>query len=200
VHDCVAPSVLVDESEGVYHAVKELHAMGHRDIAHVTLQHYADPSPANPYRHAYMRYAGYKRAVDELKLPERVFTPKTDEITVAIDFDMAEELSHSIAREKTLPTAIVAYSDFESAGLLAGFHDNGIKVPEQISLVGYGHQQFNRMARPTLASITPAYERMGEYATQTLLTMIDGGEGKSIKMAPSLVMRQSVKRLDAKPA
>src|SRR5205814_915784 len=101
VPDCVAPSVLVDETEGIYHAVKELYAMGHRDIAHVTLQHYGESSPANPYRHAYLRYAGYKKAVDELKIKERIFTPQTDEITVAIDFDMAVELSHHIAKEKT---------------------------------------------------------------------------------------------------
>ena len=198
VPDCVAPSVLVDESEAVYHAVKELCAMGHRDIAHVTLQHYSELNPANPYRHAYLRYAGYKQAVEELGLKERVFTPQTDEISVAIDFDLAVDLAHVISKEKALPTAIVAYSDFEAAGLLAGFHDIGIKVPDQVSLIGYGHQQINRMVRPTLASIVPSYEHMGEHATQTLLTMIDGGEGKSIMMPASVVMRQSVRKLQGK--
>ena len=195
--DCAAPAVAVDETGGVYNGVKRLRALGHQRIAHVTIQGYADPSRLNPYRHAHLRYAGYARAIAELGLSENVIVPDGEPARrVDAEFDDAVRVAHAIASDakgtdRPLPTAIVTYSDYEAAGLLAGFTEAGVRVPEQVSLLGYGDHPFGRMARPAISTLAPAYEQMGELATRTLLKMIEGEPGESAALPPTLVTRQS---------
>ena len=67
-----------------------------------------------------------------------------------------------------------------------------MRVPEQVSIIGFGDAPFARMLRPALSTLAPAYEQMGEVATRTLLAMIDGKPGESAAIPPALVARQSV--------
>ena len=93
------------------------------------------------------------------------------------------------------PTALISYADLTAAGLLSGLLDLGLGIPRDMSIVGYDNQIFGRMLRPQLTTLAPAYERMGEFATETLLAMIEGAKGKSLALPPQLVMRQSVRDL-----
>jgi LacI family transcriptional regulator len=189
---CVAPSVVSDEAGGVRGAVRLLHAMGHRRIAHATIRGYDNPEPLNPYCVAYQRYEGYRRGMAELGLPEQVFRPdsfvkSTDEL-----FDNAVALAPQLARAPSRPTAVITFSDYTAAGLIAGLSDAGVAVPGEISILGVGEQPFDRMLRPSLSTIAPQYEKMGETATTMLLDMIDGREVQSVAIPPKLASGQSV--------
>jgi LacI family transcriptional regulator len=194
--ECAAPAVVTDDIDGIGRAVAHLHAAGHRRIAHVTVQGHADATPLNPYRHAHLRYAGYTKAMAALGLGGRVVCPQGEPPRhVDAQFDDAVRVAHDLADaapREPLPTAIVTYSDYEAAGLLAGFSEAGVRVPEQVSIVGFGDSPFSRMVRPALSTLAPAYEQMGEVATRTLLSMIDGEAGESAALPPTLLTRQSV--------
>ena len=191
--ECLAASVVIDEVEGVFGAVRLLHAMGHRRIAHATVGGFDNPNPLNPYRVAHLRYMGYRRGVAELGLVEQVFRPdvfvrNTDEL-----FENAVALSPQVAAASPRPTAVVTFSDYTAAGLIVGLSAAGVRVPEQVSVLGIGGQPFGRMLRPALSTIAPQYELMGESATNLLLDMIEGrAEAKSISIPPKLAMRDSV--------
>jgi LacI family transcriptional regulator len=196
--DCLAASVVTDEAEGVSGAVRLLHAMGHRRIAHATIRGFDDPNPLNPYRIAYLRYEGYRRGMGELRLAEEVFRPEqlvksTDEL-----FDNAVILSPQLAAGSPRPTAVITFSDYTAAGLITGLAAAGVNVPRDVSILGVGDQPFDRMLRPALSTLAPQYDKMGEVATNLLLDMIEGRESKSIVIAPKLAMRASVLEL-AKP-
>ena len=197
IEGCVAPNVISDDIAGVREAVRHLHSLGHRDIAHVTIDGYDDPHPLNPYRTSYLRAAGYAHGVREFDLTPQYFVAKPDEVKpgVVLLYDMAVALCEQIAAASPRPTAITCYADYMAAGIASGLSDLGITVPQEISIVGYGNQGFGLMLRPQLSTLAPQYERMGEYATEQLLGMIDGGEGQSIALPPTLTLRQSIRDL-----
>jgi LacI family transcriptional regulator len=197
IPDCTAPAIVSDEVEGVRQAVHKLHEMGHRRIAHATLKGYEDANPANPYRHAHLRYLGYSSAIRDLNLDPIVLCPDRLEVTVDAEFDAAVDMAHRIAAMSPRPTAVVTYADFEAAGMLAGLAEAGVSVPRDVSIIGYGDQPFIRMTRPVLSTIAPPYERMGEEATSTLLSMIGGAAAESVQIPPTLMLRQSVASLPA---
>ena len=195
---CVAPSIVTDEIGGIAQAVRLLHAMGHRRIAYATYKGYEDPAPLNAFRVAHLRYLGYQQSMRELGLEEQVFAAAEQCTSFNLMYDQAVELAQRIAsRGADRPTAIIAFSDFTAAGLIAGLADAGIALPQQMSIIAVGDQPFGRMLRPALTTLSPQFERMGELATQTLLKMIDGGEGASAAVLPSLVMRDSIAELRA---
>ncbi|MEA2711083.1 MAG: LacI family transcriptional regulator [Phycisphaerales bacterium] len=201
---CVAPSIVADDVEGMRSAVRLLHAMGHRNIAYVTIAGFDNTNAFNPFRQAHLRYLGYRKGLDELGLAEAVFCGRGDCTEVEFLYDRGFEVAKAFAAavngagNTRRPTAAITFSDFTAAGLVAGLLDAGIKVPDQVSVLGVGDQPFARMLRPALSTLAPPFERMGELATQTLLKMIDGGgAGESAAIPPSLVMRDTVRAIEA---
>ena len=193
--DCLAPSVCSDEIDGMCQVVKRLYAMGHRRVAHMTLPGYANASPLNPYIHAHWRYLGYARACAELGLAENVMTRANHpSAQVVAEFDDAVPFGRALGEgPRPLPSAIVCYSDYESAGLLAGLSEAGVRVPDEVSLIGHDDKPFTRMVRPALSTLAPDYQQMGVIATRTLLKMINGEPGESALIPPSILMRESVR-------
>ena len=192
---CVAPSVTADEIGGVRQAVTLLHAMGHRRIAHCTIVGYDDPAPLNPFRPAHLRYRGYQLAMRELNLPEQVFAPPQRCTDVTMLYESAWTLSRSIAQANPRPTAVIAFSDFVGAGLIAGLIDQNVPVPDEISILSIGAQPFTKLLRPTMSTILQQSEKMGEVASTMLMKMIDGAPGESTSLMPSLCLRESVREI-----
>ncbi len=193
---CAAPAVVTDDVEGVSAAVRLLHAMGHRRIAHVTIPGYDDLDPVNPFKQAHLRYLGYRKGMAALGLAEQVFSTPGDFVDIERLFDSAFSFARVIAAASPMPTAVIAFADYTAAGLIAGFREAGVRVPEQISVLGIGDQAFGRMLCPALSTLAPAFDRLGELATQTLLSMIlDGAPGASAAIPPTLVMRDTVRAI-----
>ena len=192
---CIAPAVTMDEIQGVSGGVRLLHAMGHRRIAHATMPGYDDPEYLNPYRQAHLRYLGYRKAVTDLGMREQVFAIEGDYSEIALLYDRAREMAAQVAAAVPRPTAVITFTDYTAAGLVSGLFDLGLRVPDDISVLAVGEQPFDRMLRPALSTLAPQFDKIGEVATQTLLQMIDGKPGESTAVAPSLIMRDSVREL-----
>lgn len=192
---CAVPSVQTDEVEGIRSAVHLLHSMGHERIAMATVKGHDNPDPFNPFCIAHQRYEGYLRGMSELKLTPAVYG--TDEICTdtTMLFDKSVELASKIASASTRPTAVIAFSDFFAAGLIAGLNDHRLRVPDDMSVLSIGGQPFGRMTRPMLSTLSPAFEKKADIATNMLLRMIEGGEGQSAMVPPALTMRQSVRAI-----
>ena len=101
-------------------------------------------------------------------------------------------LGRGLAEATDRPTAIVALCDTLAAGVMAGLIDAGARVPEHVSMLGYGGHPIGPMLRPALSTVIPNDDRIAELGAQTLLKMIEGGEGASAEVPPTLEMRQSV--------
>jgi LacI family transcriptional regulator len=91
-------------------------------------------------------------------------------------------------------TALFAFNDISAIGAVRAFRDAGLRVPEDISVVGFDDIQAAAYLTPRLTTVRQPLRQMGEMAAKQLLMRISNGDGKAprlISLAPELVVRES---------
>lgn len=128
-HHPKLPRVEIDDIEGGRIATEHLLSLGHRRIG------FLGDSYPNPFRFTSMRkrYVGYKEALEEAGVsvhPEYVVTGEHGR-------DVARGLAHQLLSLPTRPTAVFAASDTQALGVLEAARALDIRVPQDLSIVGY---------------------------------------------------------------
>jgi len=182
-----ADHVAINRQQGVYEAVKFLASKGKRNIAY--LGYTTDRS--GDYVGGQTRLEGYERAIRELGLPERVLAvaPHVDEFAGGRDsIDM-------FLATKPRPDAIQAYTDVMAAGFLTSLHDEAIRVPQEVAVVGFDDRRIAELCWPRLTTVSQANTEIGEAAARVLLDKLSGKacppEGWSRRLSAPLVVRES---------
>jgi len=109
--------------------------------------------------------------------------------TPAIGYPFAKQL---LARKYPF-TALFAYNDISAIGSLWAFREAGLRVPEDISIVGFDDIPGAAYANPGLTTVRQPLQKMGRIAAQTVVELIEG-RGKyvpEIAIEPEFVIRQS---------
>jgi LacI family transcriptional regulator len=88
-------------------------------------------------------------------------------------------------------TAVFAVNDFTAIGAMGAIRDLGMRVGEDIALVGYNDIGIAAELPVPLTSVRNSYVEMGQAATRALLGRLSGQEVSSLRLAPQLVVRQS---------
>jgi len=91
-------------------------------------------------------------------------------------------------------TALVAFNDISAIGAVRAFRDAGLRVPEDVSVIGFDDIQAAAYLTPRLTTVRQPLRRMGEIAAEQLLARISNGKGRGaqqISVDPELVMRES---------
>jgi LacI family transcriptional regulator len=157
------PWVGINNVSSAYDATRYLLELGHRRIAYLQ-------GPSNYYCVA-ERYQGYAQALREAGIdpdPELVFQGRFDEPSGR---ECASEL---FAREKeSWPSAIFASNDQMAYGVLNFAEQLGVRVPEDIALIGFDDNLLSAHMRPPLTTIHQPFFEMGYKAIEWLLTMIE---------------------------
>lgn len=149
---------MVDEIQGSYEATRHLLAMGHRRIAMLS-----GPPVALESR---LREDGFLRALKE----EGLNLDRSSQVKI-VNFSENEgyEAGHLIMRLPERPTAVFcAAGDLTCLGLMAAFKEWGLKVPRDISLVGYDGLSFTEHLDPPLTTVGQPLKAMA----QTLLARL----------------------------
>lgn len=104
----------------------------------------------------------------------------------------AYEAARQLLAERRDFTAIVAGSDLMAIGILRALREQGLRVPEDISLTGFDDVELSRYTEPALTTVRQDQEAMGRQAIQLLLRLIQGEEHIAPVTLPThLVTRQS---------
>lgn len=109
------------------------------------------------------------------------------------EFNNGIELTRDLLESSDLPTAIFVCNDMTAFGVMVELSNQGIKVPDQISVIGFDNIEFAQMVSPPLTTIQqPDYE-MGRMACNMLLDQLDGETAESIEimLQPRVVERSS---------
>lgn len=167
--------VRVADDEGVALAVDHLVGLGHRAIAHVD---------GAQWQMAGDRRAGFLAAVARHGIAGRVLRGGSDEAAGAA---AAKELLAGAA----LPTAVVAANDRCAIGVLDVFLRTGLRVPQDISVVGYDDREFARLAHVQLTTVSQEAAVQARRAVAAAVERLEEGrtEATEVVIAPRLVVR-----------
>lgn len=175
------PSVDVDNRAAAARAVGHLTALGHRRIACITNAPLAYTAAAD-------RLQGYRDAVTAAGLAV------DEELIAEGDFDSTsgERAMRPLLELEEPPTAVFAASDVVAFGVLSTLREAGLRVPADISLVGFDDIALAAYADPPMTTIhTPAFE-LGETAGRIVLDLVGGRTVRTRTVLPTeLVVRQS---------
>ncbi|MDV7103762.1 substrate-binding domain-containing protein [Vibrio sp. TH_r3] len=175
-----------DNSElGGYMAAKHLIENGHTKIGCIT-------GPLERYQ-AKIRFAGFKQALQDqgLELNKNWVIPSNFEC------DGGYDAFNTLFDKGPLPTAIFVCNDMMAMGLINAAHAKGIRIPQDISVIGYDDVDIAQFMVPALTTIHQPKFRLGKTAVDTLLNRIDKSnkEVTQVQLEPTLVVRNSVKSL-----
>lgn len=173
--DCATPScaggfdIVTHANElGGYQAVSALIEQGHRRIGMFVHGSSNDPATAVIGEVARDRLAGFERALRERSLPVRPEWIRPVVPNSASAYAATRDLLRLPASE--IPTALVWTIDEMAAGAIAAAKDAGWRVPEQLSIAGFG--DVGVFSVPALATVRMQIERSGEDAVRMLLERI----------------------------
>lgn len=95
------------------------------------------------------------------------------------------------------PTAIFSGNDSMAIGAIKAISEKGLRIPEDISIIGFDNVPLAKYSTPSLTTINVSIMDLGEKAVDSLLKIIDGEnkEGKSYRIKTNLIERKSVKEL-----
>jgi LacI family transcriptional regulator len=175
------PTVSASHASGAQVAVEHLLELGHRRIAAIT---------GHPVLAATSgRLAGYRAALaahgllvpDEL-LRQGVHTLDSGHTAAAELLDLAEP-----------PTAIFAFNDWMAIGAVHAALERGLRVPEDISVVGFDDADAAKVVRPHLTTVRQPIEEMARLAVTMLRGLLEGQELATwrVELAATLVVRDS---------
>jgi LacI family transcriptional regulator len=173
-----------DNKTGVYQAVQHLNNMGHTKIG------YLSPKPANYITS--IRHDGFKEALDKCSLPYcNDYVLFTDDLSYSRQ--SGYELMKRLIEMPQLPTAVLCASDTLAIGAYEAMEEHGLKIPEDIAIVGFDDLDLCDLIRPKLTSVRQNIEAIGEKAIETLVYMIEDPSysPKEIIMPTELVVRNS---------
>jgi LacI family transcriptional regulator len=173
--------VLIDHFKGGYLATRHLLEQKHKSIGCI-----AGPDTTTV---SIDRLNGYRKALAEAGAP---FRPEW-----VIRGDFTAEGGYKAARillKRSEITAVFACNDLMGIGLLRFAAEHAIRVPNQLSVIGFDGIHLGRYIYPALTTVGQSIRRQGEIAAGTLLERIrKGGEGRlrKILMSPELTVRES---------
>ena len=172
-------TVSVDQRMGAALAAQHLIDLGHREIVHLAGPlDWLDARARDREWHAHLELAG---------LPARP----------SVVGDWTSDSGYAFGREVDPDfTAVFAANDQMALGLIHAFHERGIRVPEDVSVVGFDDVPDARHFLPPLTTIRQDFHALGTLSVATLLAELEGGDvPRRTLLEPALIVRESTARL-----
>jgi DNA-binding LacI/PurR family transcriptional regulator len=172
-------SVQVDDTRASMDVTRHLLQLGHRRIAFLT-----GPSAA-PW--AQERFEGYRQALRDANL-------EVDDRLVYVAGATIEEGTKAALQmldEQVDATAVQAVNDLVAIGAASTFLDQGVRIPEDLSVVGFGNVLTSTYFRVPLTTVRQPKFRMGAAAVDSLLGLMRGGPVENRRLPADLLIRSS---------
>lgn len=178
-----------DEKEG-YNVTKYLISLGHRNIAIISGER-SNTSVGQ------LRLQGYKRALKEagIEINDDMICPMKEDIEY-YSFRNGYETMKDLLKLSHKITAVFAISDVLAVGASRAIKDAGLRVPEDISVVGYDGIEMGRFVNPSITTMKQPVEKIAEASAELIFDMIENGiTHKHRTFECELIVRESTCRV-----
>jgi LacI family transcriptional regulator len=175
------PCVFADQEQGGYLVVRHLLELGHQRIA-------------LGYDQQSLRWRGHERALREARAKGRVGVVAFSELSwdeVGDSWQRDPQLAAEYFCQPDAPTAVATWNDHAAAALLAVLTRAGVKVPEQVSLVGFDNLPEAQLVHPPLTSVDSAIEQQLQAALGLLTRPDTLPSSHTVVVLPTLIGRES---------
>ena len=175
------PQVLMDDCRGGYMITKYLTDHGHKNIVGVFK---ADDMQGQN------RHKGYVRALQEAEIlydPDKVVWFHTEDRKIH-PYEAIREMAGKTLRGRM--DAVVCYNDQTAQLVIRALQEEGLRIPEDVSVTGYDNSSLANKQGLRLTTIDHPQEKLGAMAAELLLSMIQNGEkeeGESVLIQPMLI-------------
>ncbi len=172
-------TVETDDIRGSYNATKHLLDLGHKRIAYFM-------GPAiSPF--AQERFEGYRYALREAKIEvdDKLIFPAGTTI------EEGEKAALEMLQENPGATAVQAFNDMVAIGASNVFLNQGLKIPQDISVAGFGNVLAAEYFRVPLTTVRQPKARLGTAAIEMMLKLIQGEKPESKRLSAEIAVRKS---------
>lgn len=179
--------VRVDNHIGAYDGTKHLISLGHKKILLFGVR-------ADSVTHT-NRTNGYLAAMKECGLEPSILRSSYNASSIPNGYLLAKEYFKT---EKEFPTAIFAINDLVGMGILQAADECGIKIPEDISLLGFDNIMYSALPKIMLTTVSQPKDQISKETIDLLFSMIRSKEPvelKDICIKPELIIRDSCKSI-----
>ena len=172
-------AITCDQTAGAHQATAYLLGLGHRRIAYI--------GSSSRQHSSRMRRAGYREALMEAGLPidsALMVAPRARR-----DVEVGQMALAMLWPRR--PTAILAYNDLTAIGVMIAAREMGVRIPTDISLVGFDDIDVTEFVTPPLTTVHQPREAMGRAAMQMALDLLHEKTIQNRVLACELVVRES---------
>jgi LacI family transcriptional regulator len=187
IFDCID----MDNDDGVFQSIRYLYDCGHRSIGLVKSNY--------DTRNFKMREEAFKESMEYFSLPVQ------DKFIVSVDPTVdkaAENMDQFLSKNKktppVLPTAFFCMNDIIAYGCMKALRDHNIRIPEDVSIIGFDDLPSSNITDPPLTTIRVSTHQIGERALERLSDKINGlahANPEKILVAGKIIPRGSVRNL-----
>ena len=179
-------SVSTDDFRASLEAMETLIGLGHRKIAIIG----GDRTASDTSR---LRYGGCLRALQSHRIP---FDEAKDYVGGRFSYQDGYNGTQSLLEQGREFTALFAVADVVAIGAIRALRDNGLRVPEDVSVMGYDGLPLGSFLVPQLTTVTQTVQLMAQRSVEILLDCIENGGPARHETVPfSVQLRESTRRI-----
>jgi DNA-binding LacI/PurR family transcriptional regulator len=183
------PAVNVDDEGGAAAAARHLLQLGHTRIAILVLPPARGQVKNTPT--AARRLAGYEKAIKDAG------APPAHAVVSGISVAAGARAFDALPKGRSRPTAVLAMSDMVAIGVMASAQSAGMRVPEELSVVGFDDVPTSSWTNPPLTTVRQPIVEKGRLAAYLLVQRMKGKAVDSpLPLSTTLVIRSSTSRPD----
>ncbi|MEU4560468.1 LacI family DNA-binding transcriptional regulator [Actinoplanes sp. NPDC023936] len=182
-----ADHVAIDNTEAAADATRHLCGLGRRSVAAIGAQDFASAVTAH------QRLAGYRAAIEEAGLTwDPRLVARVERFHRA---DGAAAMAALLQRPRR-PDAVFCFNDLLALGAIRTLLEQGVRVPEDVAVIGFDDIEDGRFSTPTLSTVAPDTARIARLAVDLLAERLGDGPAalnppREVRVAHRLVVRES---------